>query len=224
MPQKIVITGANRGIGLELTRQAAARGDHVVALCRDPSAMPEGSGAAQVLAADVTDPASLAAAAAAIEGPVDLLVCNAGQLHGRGGLDDPAYGAAEWQATLMTNVAGPFLTVRAFHPALVAASSPKVAIIASVMASSERAPGGAYSYRASKAAAVNLARNLAKDLAGEGIAVGAYHPGWVRTDMGGGSADIAASESAGGLLARFEALSLASSGAFEDWQGTRIPF
>ena len=189
MARTLVITGANRGIGLEMTRQAAARGDTVFALSRDPSKMPSVDGDVIVLAADVTDEASLAAAASRVDRGVDLLVCNAGMLRGRGGLDDPAYSAADWQASLMTNVAGPFLTVRAFHPVLKRAKAAKIAIISSVMASSERAPGGAYSYRASKAAASNLAANLAKGLASDGIAVGAYHPGWVRTDMGGSSAE-----------------------------------
>ena len=92
------------------------------------------------------------------------------------------------------------------------------------MASSERAPGGAYSYRASKAAASNLAANLAKGLASDGIVVGAYHPGWVRTDMAGSSADIDAKDSAAGLLARFDAVGIATSGVFEDYQGKPIPY
>ncbi|MEZ5844621.1 MAG: SDR family NAD(P)-dependent oxidoreductase [Hyphomicrobiaceae bacterium] len=224
MTATIVITGANRGIGLEMTRQAAARGDRVFALCRDPARMPALAGAVTVVAADVVDEASLAAAARAVDGPIDLLVCNAGMLEGRGGIDDPAFSAAGWQRSLMTNVAGPFLTVRAFHSGLKRAAAPRVAIIASVMGSTARANGAALSYRASKAAAVNLAVNLAKALAGDGIAVGAYHPGWVRTDMGGAGADIEASDSAAGLLARFDRLDMASSGVFEDYKGAAIPY
>lgn len=223
MPETIVITGANRGIGFELARQAAARGDRVHALCRDPARMPSGSGAARVLQCDVTDEVSLRAAAAEVPGPVDILVCNAGQLHGRAGLDDPGYGPGGWQETLMVNVAGPFLTVRAFHGRL-GGRRPRIAIIASVMGSSEHASGDTYSYRASKAGAVNLARCLADGLGGEGIAVGAYHPGWVQTDMGGRSAAITPAESAAGLLERFEALTMDRSGTFEDWQGETIPF
>ncbi len=94
----------------------------------------------------------------------------------------------------------------------------------SIMASSERAPGGSYIYRASKAAATNLARNLAIDLKGRGIAVGAYHPGWVRTDMGGPSATVEVEDSAKGLMQRFDALSLATTGVFEDYRGEAIPF
>ena len=92
------------------------------------------------------------------------------------------------------------------------------------MASHERAPGGSYIYRASKAAALNLGRNLAADLKPEGIAVGIYHPGWVRTDMGGGGADISVEEAAQGLSARFDALCLESTGCFETWDGRAHPY
>lgn len=224
MPQTLVITGANRGIGLEMVRQAAGRGDRVFALCRDGARMPAVDGNVEVIACDVVDEASLAAAAAAVTAPVDLLVCNAGMLTGRGGLDDPAYSAADWQRSLMTNVAGPFLTVRAFHAGLKRGTRPRIAILASVMGSTARATGSALSYRASKAAAVNLAVNLAKALAGDGIAVGAYHPGWVKTDMGGSGADIETRVSAAGLLARFDALDAATSGVFEDYKGDAIPY
>ena len=92
------------------------------------------------------------------------------------------------------------------------------------MGSQARAPGGAYVYRASKAAALNVARNLSRDLARDGIAVGAYHPGWVRTDMGGAAADIDADQSAEGLVARFEELTAATTGCFRNWDGADIPF
>jgi NAD(P)-dependent dehydrogenase (short-subunit alcohol dehydrogenase family) len=125
---------------------------------------------------------------------------------------------------MMTNVAGVFFAVRAFLPHLKRAARPRIAIVSSVMASTAKAPGGSYIYRASKAAATNLARNLATDLRPDGIAVGAYHPGWVRTDMGGGSADIDAATSASGLIKRFERLGLDETGTFEDYRGEPIPF
>ncbi len=87
------------------------------------------------------------------------------------------------------------------------------------MASHTRAPGGSYIYRASKAAALNLGRNLAADLAPEGIAVGIYHPGWVQTDMGGPAADITTDEAVAGLADRFAQLSMATTGCFETWDG-----
>ncbi|MEL6767436.1 MAG: SDR family NAD(P)-dependent oxidoreductase [Pseudomonadota bacterium] len=228
--QHIVITGANRGIGLEMARQALAAGHRVTGLARDAGAPALAALAAEAGerftagAADVTDPASLTAAAAATEHPVDLLVCNAGQYRGRGRIGDDDFGPDAWEATLMTNVAGVYFTVDAFLGHLDGASRPRIAVISSIMASSARAPGGSYIYRASKAAATNLACNLAKDLSGRGIAVGAYHPGWVRTDMGGSAADIDVTEAAAGLLARFEALAPDSSGVFEDYRGEAIAF
>ena len=121
------------------------------------------------------------------------------------------------------NVSGVFLTVQALLPALRAAGG-KIAVISSQMGSSEKASGGSYIYRASKAASANLARNLAADLRGDGIAVAAFHPGWVRTDMGGSSAAISPEESATGLVAEIEALSLANTGAFLNWDGRPHPF
>ena len=119
---------------------------------------------------------------------------------------------------------GVFLAIQALLPNLRAAQAGKIAIISSQMASDERAPGGSYIYRASKAAALNLGRNLATDLKPEGIAVGVYHPGWVRTDMGGSAAEIAVGEAAAGLIARFEALSVGSTGEFLTWDGRVHPF
>jgi NAD(P)-dependent dehydrogenase (short-subunit alcohol dehydrogenase family) len=92
------------------------------------------------------------------------------------------------------------------------------------MGSQQMATGGGYAYRASKAAATNLARNLAHDLAPEGIAVAAWHPGWVRTDMGGSAADISAEESAAGMLARLDALTPDKTGTFETYDGETLPW
>jgi len=231
MPKTTLITGANRGIGLAMARLATERGDRVLAAARRPGAALALADLARrnrnvlVLNLDVTDPDEMAAAAAALDdAPIDLLICNAGQYLARGGLDDPEYTYDAWHTMMMTNVAGIFFTVRALLSRLRQAAEPKIAIVSSIMASSEQAPGGAYIYRASKAAATNLARNLAVDLKEQGIAVGAYHPGWVRTDMGGPSAAIDVEESAKGLLQRFDALSLATTGVFEDYRGEAIPF
>jgi len=231
MPKTTLITGANRGIGLAMARLATERGDRVLAAARRPGAALALTDLARrnrnisVLNLDVTDPEEMAAAAAAIEdAPIDLLICNAGQYVARGGFDDPEYTYDAWQTMMMTNVAGIFFTVRAFISRLEQAAEPKIAIISSMMASNKSAPGGSYIYRASKAAATNLARNMAVDLKARGIAVGAYHPGWVRTDMGGANATIEAEDSAKGLMQRFDALTLATTGVFEDYRGEAIPF
>ena len=230
----VLITGASRGIGLELARQAAARGDRVVACARDVTAegldalAAEADPSVERETADVTDPASLDALAGRLAGRrIDLLICNAGIYRGRGKLaeatDAAGYAPEDWAAVFAANVTGVFLTVRALAP-LLARPGGRIAVISSQMGSNGRARGGSYSYRASKAAATNLARNLALDLKPEGIAVGAYHPGWVRTDMGGAGADIEAEDSAAGLLARFDALGPEHTGVFENYDGAPMPF
>ena len=224
MTQRIMIAGASRGIGLEMARQAAARGDKVIAMVRSPEAAKALDGiAAQVLMASVTDEAALAAAAAALNDDLDLLVCNAGIYRGRGDMNAEDMGADAWADVLMTNVAGPFFVAKAFLPR-VESKGGKIAIISSVMASSAQAAGNGYIYRSSKAGATNVACNLANELKPRGVAVGSYHPGWVRTDMGGPSAAISPQESAAGLLQRFDALSLDTTGVFEDYAGVTIPF
>lgn len=227
MGETILITGAGRGIGRALAEAARERGDTVIGTLRGAGTLPDGVGTMRL---DVTDPDSVAALASGLEDGelggrgLDLLVCNAGVYEGRGRIGDPVFPPAAWAETFAVNVAGVFLTIEALLPALRRAARPRIAVISSQMGSSARAKGGSYIYRASKAAATNLAANLAIDLAAEGIAVGAYHPGWVRTDMGGSGADIDVGESAAGLLSRFDALSPGTTGCFEMWNGDPIPF
>ncbi|MFN3209626.1 MAG: SDR family NAD(P)-dependent oxidoreductase [Roseovarius sp.] len=212
----VVITGANRGIGAALAQAYTGRGDTVTGTSRDPEA-------AHTL--DVTDPASHRAFAARLDGkPVDLLVCNAGVYLDKGQTLPDGYPVKMWADSFAANVTGVFLTVQTLLPCLQAAKSGKIAIISSQMASHERAPGGSYIYRASKAAALNLGRNLAADLAPLGLSVGIYHPGWVRTDMGGDGADISVDEAAAGLIDRFDALGPDSTGCFKTWDGQDHPY
>lgn len=212
---QIVVTGANRGIGAQMAQQLAKRGDTVIAASRD------GSTGTPL---DVTQGASIAALADGLSGPLDMLVCNAGVYLDKGAPLETGYRAQLWADSFAVNVAGVFHTIQALLPALRQSRTPKIAIIASQMGSSERAKGSSYIYRASKAAAINLSRNLALDLKPEGIAVGAYHPGWVRTDMGGAGADIDAATSASGLIQRMDRLGPDHTGIFENYDGTPIPF
>lgn len=212
----VVITGANRGIGRALAEGYAGRGDAVTATSRD------GSTGASL---DVTDPGSQAAFAKALGGKaIDLLVCNAGVYMDKGQTLDTGYPADMWAEGFAANVTGVFLTVQSLLPNLRKSQAGRIAIISSQMASHTRAPGGSYVYRASKAAVLNLGRNLATDLGPERIAVGIYHPGWVQTDMGGSAADITVEASATGLMERFDTLGLANTGCFETWDGRPHPF
>ncbi len=205
----VVITGANRGIGRALADSYRAQGHEVTGTARDGSAE---------VRLDVADPAQQAAMADQLQGrPVDLLICNAGVFLDKGhSIDD--YPAEMWAQSFAANVTGVFLTVQSLLPNLRAAGG-RIAIMSSQMASHTRAPGGSYIYRASKAAVLNLGRNLAVDLKPDGVSVGIYHPGWVKTDMGGSAADIHVDQAVAGLMERFDALSLDSTGCFETNDG-----
>jgi len=221
------ISGANRGIGLAMTRQALAEGHRVIATARNPEQATELrtlSGDLKICALDVTDDSSLAAFGKGVGEKIDTAVLNAGILNSRDALESPAHSVEAWRDVLLTNIAGPFLTARTILPNLLQSTAPKIAIISSNMGSSATANGSAYSYRASKAGANNVALNLAAELKPRGIAVGTYHPGWVRTDMGGDGADISPDESATGLLQRFDALSLGTTGCFESYSGKSLIF
>ncbi|QYX56076.1 SDR family NAD(P)-dependent oxidoreductase [Roseovarius sp. SCSIO 43702] len=212
----VVITGASRGIGKALAERYAGAGARVTGTSRS-----DGGDATL----DVTDPKSHAAFASSLgHDAVDLLVCNAGIYPDKGETLDTGYPPAMWAEAMATNVTGVFLSIQSLLPHLSRSDRPRVAIISSQMASDTLAPGGSYVYRASKAAVLNLGRNLATDLAPRGIAVGIYHPGWVRTDMGGDSAAISPTESADGLHARFDELDLDTTGCFRTWDGREHPF
>ncbi len=205
----VVITGANRGIGKAMAERYRAAGHTVTGTARDGS---------ETVTLDVTDARQHADMAHELNGqPIDLLICNAGVYLDKGQSID-GYAPEMWSQSFAANVTGVFLTVQALLPNLRAANG-KIAIISSQMASHTRAPGGSYIYRASKAAALNLGRNLSTDLKADGVAVGIYHPGWVKTDMGGEAGDITVDASADGLLARFDALSIDKTGCFETWDG-----
>lgn len=212
----ILITGASRGIGAGLAAHYLAQGEDVLGTGRSANAQ---------IQLDVTTPASHREMAEKVgDRAIDLLICNAGVYLDKGHDIENGYGADLWAQSFATNVTGVFLSVQALMPQLRRAKNAKIAIISSQMASDNRAPGGSYIYRSSKAAALNLGLNLATDLKAEGIAVGVYHPGFVQTDMGGTAADITTDESVRGLVERFAALDLDSTGCFETWDGRPHPY
>lgn len=209
-----LITGANRGIGAALANALRSRGDTVIGTTRGGD-----------WPLEVTEPTSHKALADRLAGqPIDLLICNAGVYPDKGQSLDDGYPAQMWAEAMAVNVTGVFLTIQTLLPNLRKAGGAKIAIISSQMASHTRAPGGSYIYRASKAAVLNLGRNLASDLKSEGIAVGIYHPGWVQTDMGGGAAEITPDQAAEGLVAQITALTPDMTGCFRTWDGRDHPF
>ncbi len=224
---KLAVTGANRGIGLALVKEASHRGYETLACIRseEKATAVEGLNGVSVALADVRDPIALNNAAKSF-GSLDLVVANAGRFIGRWGIEDPEYTPAAFEEVLMTNVSGAFFTARAFVPYLPSPGG-KIAIISSFSASNTiECTGDRYIYRASKAGVTNIATNLAVELAEKGIAVGAYDPGSVQTDMYGKKkgATHSPSEAAQRLMDRFEALSMKNTGVFEDYAGRKVPY
>lgn len=220
MPTALV-TGANRGIGLELVRQLRARGSHVIATCRTSSAALDATGARVEAGLDVADPAMPAELARRVgDTPLDLLVNNAGILTVES-LPAPDLDAIRRQ--LEVNALAPLAITAALASNL--RSGAKVAIITSRMGSiADNGSGGYYGYRMSKAAVNAAGVSLARDLAPRGVSVALLHPGMVKTDMTRGHGQIEASDSVRGLLARIDALGPESTGRFWHMNGEELPW
>lgn len=222
---RYVITGANRGIGLELARQAAAAGHEVIATARDVAKARElAASKVSVLACDVGSAESVRAFAAQIEGPIDVLINNAGVLDGYDGFEQTDLERA--LDVYNVNAVGALRVTQALLGHVRRGGAKKLVHITSGMGSiTDNGSGGAYAYRMSKAALNMASRSLAADLRAEGIVSVAINPGWVKTDMGGPSAQTSVTESAQGILARIDELTLADSGEFLDFKaGKRWPF
>ena len=219
--KRIVVTGANRGIGLELCRQLSGRGDHVIAVCRAPSGPLEALGIEVIEDIDVADPESIQRLKTRlVDVALDGLINNAGILK-RSSLEEPDYEMMQRQFEV--NALGPLRVTAALRDNLKRGS--RVVIITSRMGSiADNTSGGSYGYRMSKAAVNMAGRSLALDLKEDGIAVGLLHPGFVRTDMTRGNGLIDADESASGLLERFDALTLNNTGSFWHAQGQVLPW
>ncbi len=224
-----LITGANRGIGIEMSRQILESGDRLYAVCRNPETatelnkfVQESNGRGQIFKSDAYDEIALANIANAIVGGIDVLVCNAGVMSARGGLSDAENNVASVSEVLMTNTAGPFFAARAFHKNLKLSSAPRICIISSYMGSQQHQGASAYFYRASKAGANNIMVTLANELKSDGITVASFHPGWVKTEMGGSGADITPQVSASGLIQQFQGLKIANTGAFLNYDGKSL--
>ncbi len=232
--RRSLVTGANRGLGLEFVRQLLARGDRVVATCRHPGKATalntlagEHPGRLHVLPLDVADPRAIAELQRELllladDGDrLDLLVNGAGVLHS--GERFGSLGAANLEDSFRTNAMGPFLLTQALAPRL--ADGARVANITSQLGSiANTTRFGTPSYDISKAAQNMATALLAAALRERGILVVALHPGWVQTDMGGLGANVTPADSVAGLLRVIGGLKPADSGRFLDWRGQSLPW
>lgn len=216
----VLITGANRGIGLELSRQFSQRGDQVIALCRQSSAALDDLHVAVIAGIDVKDDSSVRSLAGKLSGRrIDILINNAGLLESDD-LDNLDFESIKRQFDV--NALGPLRVTSTLLPNLREKS--KVIIITSRMGSiADNASGGYYGYRMSKAAVNMAGMSLARDLFGRGIAVAILHPGMVATEMTGGQG-ISPVESARGLINRIDDLELGKSGTFWHANGEELPW
>jgi NAD(P)-dependent dehydrogenase (short-subunit alcohol dehydrogenase family) len=226
MPSTL-ITGANRGLGLEFARQYLADGWQIYAACRDPNSaselrrLAEASGhKLRILALDVTDPANIKAAASEFDGQaIDLLLNNAGV----GGAQGQTIGNIDyesWAKVLDANTMGPMRVSEAFVDHVARSERKLIVTLTSGMGSlADNTSGGSIAYRSSKAAVNMVMRSLAIDLAPRGITCVVVNPGWVRTDMGGPHATLTPAESVMRLRRLIETLGPAQSGKFFNYDG-----
>lgn len=219
----IFITGGGRGIGLELTKAYLAAGHRILLGVRKPEDVRiPGLASDSILPLDVRDAASVARLREWLIGvSIDVLINNAGIIgpQRQSALDTDFDGFLE---TLEVNTLGPLRVTQALLGNLRAAGSAKVAVISSRMGALSRLKSDRVAYRASKAAVNKLVQCLAIDLAPEGVALAAIHPGWVRTEMGGGEADIDPATSAAGILKVIEALDVSRTGKFWNYDGEEL--
>jgi NAD(P)-dependent dehydrogenase (short-subunit alcohol dehydrogenase family) len=231
MPSAL-ITGANRGLGLEFARQYLADGWQVYAACRDPSSASELRRLAdasdhnlRILTLDVTNPASVKAAAVKLDGQaIDLLLNNAG-IGGPRGQTIGNIDYEAWANVLDANTMGPMRVSEAFVDHVARSERKLIVTLTSGMGSlADNTSGGSIAYRSSKAAVNMVMRSLAHDLAPFGITCVVVNPGWVRTDMGGPHATLTPTESVMMLRRLIETLGPAQSGKFFNYDGREYPW
>ncbi len=223
----VLITGANRGIGLELARQYAGDGWSVIATARDPKqadGLKALKGDIRIEALEVTDEKQIAALAKALKGTaIDVLLNNAGMLTGYESFGDTD--AKSWLQTLHVNSIAPLKLTEALVEHVAASAQKKVASITSGMGSiGSHASTGAYAYRSSKAALNMVMVTAANELRSRGISVAVISPGWVKTDMGGTGAPLDVKQSAAGIRKVIDKLNVGISGTFFNYSGETLPW
>lgn len=232
MPEHVLITGANRGLGLEYVRQYLADGWQVTATCRQPEKAKElnvlteaAGGRLTVQPLDVVNYEQMDSLRASVgDAPVDVLINNAGVFGQKNG----AFGTtdyAAWEETFRINVLAVMRMMETFVDAVAASHRKTIVNMTSKMGSlADNGSGGMYVYRSSKAALNAVSVSAARDLQDRGIQVIAMHPGWVRTDMGGPNGLIDAQESVSGMRRVIASLKPEQSGSFLDYKGQTLPW
>lgn len=225
----VLITGTNRGIGLEFTNQFLARGDRVVATCRDISAAPalqklqETHDGLDLRELDVASEQSMQDFVSKLdEMPIDIFINNAG-VYGPRSVQFGTIDADTWASVLQVNAISPLILSQLLMPNLRKGNEKKMLYLTSKMGSiDDNSGGGAYIYRSSKTALNSAVKSLAIDLAPEGFSTAVLHPGWVLTDMGGPNALIDTQTSVNGMMAVIDNLNQEGSGKFYNYDGSII--
>jgi len=223
----LLITGANRGVGLELTRQYVADGWEVHACCRDPDKAGElrQLANAKVYRLDVSREESIVQLAERLVGiPIDLLLNNAG-VYGGDGNKLGGINTEEWLQVFRINTIAPLLMAQSFLKNISNSNGKTIATLTSKVGSiADNSGGSNYMYRSSKTAVNQAMKSLSIDTADLGIKTAVLHPGWVQTEMGGPNALITTEQSASGLIKVINNLTPEQSGGFYNYDGTEIPW
>ena len=219
----ILITGAGRGLGLELARQYAEDGWRVIGTVRNASpALAKYS--VEALNLDVTRAEEVRKTAVRLKGmPIDVLFCNAG-ISGKRGMALGSFDYTEWEKVLRVNLLGAAAVAEALVDNVAASERRTIALMSSQLGSISQSSGMTLPYATSKAALNMLAKGLAATLARRGIKVVALSPGWVRTDMGGERAPLSPAASVQGLRRVLTGLRAEDSGKFLSYDGSAIPW
>lgn len=227
----VLITGTNRGLGLEFVKHFLERSDTVIATCRDSNSATELQGLAannenlSLMNLDVGDEQSMAGFATELKDTaIDVFINNAG-VYGPRDANFGNVGSSDWEQVLRVNAIAPMLLTQLIIDSLRQGKDKKLVYVTSKMGSiDDNKGGGNYIYRSSKTALNSVVKSLSVDLASEGFSVAVVHPGWVRTDMGGPNGLIDVQTSVSGMMGVIDGLGPENSGEFFNYDGSLIPW